>query len=179
MLCKDFYQNIQLRNRGAHTCHCTVTIETPTGTGINTRLIISGLQDKNRRQQQYIQNIHHRRRFVLAVLTYCYAPAHSCSRAIPCEDRALTIRGFPAQHRAERDVKVFWRTDSVRQAGTVKQVPFCGFKMQFPHIRNISPERKICVFRGFCVRKNNQRENRNISHRINRIHRTLSIQKNK
>ena len=95
MLCKDFYQNIQLRNRGAHTCHCTVTIETPTGTGINTRLIISGLQDKNRRQQQYIQNIHHRRRFVLAVLTYCYAPAHSCSRAIPCEDRALSIRGFP------------------------------------------------------------------------------------
>ena len=29
------------------------------------------------------------------MLTYCHAPARSCSRAIPCEDRALTIRGFP------------------------------------------------------------------------------------
>ena len=36
--------------------------------------------------------------------------------------------------------------------------------MQFPHIRNISSEWKICVFRGFCVRKKYQRENRNIFH---------------
>ena len=49
---------------------------------------------------------------------------------------------FPAQHHAERDVKFFGSTDSVRQAGTVKQVPFCGFKMQFTHTRNISPEKE-------------------------------------
>ena len=36
--------------------------------------------------------------------------------------------------------------------------------MQFPHTRKISPEWKICVFRGFCVRKNNQREKWNIFH---------------
>ena len=41
------------------------------------------------------------------MLTYCHAPAHSCSRLIPCEDRALTIRGFSALHRAQRDVKYF------------------------------------------------------------------------
>ena len=29
------------------------------------------------------------------MLTYCHAPAHSCLRLLPCEDRALTIRGFP------------------------------------------------------------------------------------
>jgi hypothetical protein len=29
------------------------------------------------------------------MLIYCHAPARSCSRLIPCEDRALTIRGFP------------------------------------------------------------------------------------
>ena len=41
------------------------------------------------------------------MLTYCHAPAHSCSRLIPCEDRALTIGGFSSLHRAERDVKYF------------------------------------------------------------------------
>ena len=45
------------------------------------------------------------------MLTYCHAPAQSCSRAIPCEDRALAIRGFPRPARAERDVKFFGRTD--------------------------------------------------------------------
>ena len=41
------------------------------------------------------------------MLTYCHAPAHPCSRMIPSEDRALTIGGFSAQHRAQRDVKFF------------------------------------------------------------------------
>jgi len=41
------------------------------------------------------------------MLTYCHRPVRSCSRPIPCEERALTIRGFPALHRAERDVKFF------------------------------------------------------------------------
>ena len=45
------------------------------------------------------------------MLTYCHAPAHSCSRLIPCEDRALTIRGFFAQHGARRDVKYFHSMD--------------------------------------------------------------------
>ena len=41
------------------------------------------------------------------MLTYCHAPVHSCSRLIPCEERALTIREFPAQHRTHGDVKFF------------------------------------------------------------------------
>ena len=45
------------------------------------------------------------------MLTYCHAPGYSCSRQISCEKRALTIRGFPAQHRAQRDVKVFGGAD--------------------------------------------------------------------
>ena len=40
-------------------------------------------------------------------LTYCHAPVHSCSRLIPCEERALTIRGFSAQQGGNRDVKFF------------------------------------------------------------------------
>ena len=51
--------------------------------------------------------MHHRRRFILAVLTYCHAPAHSCSRLIPCEDRALTIRGFPRPAPCREGCKVF------------------------------------------------------------------------
>ena len=41
------------------------------------------------------------------MLTYCHAPVRSRSRLIPCEERALTIRGFFALHRSHRDVKVF------------------------------------------------------------------------
>ena len=41
------------------------------------------------------------------MLTYCHAPAHSCSRAIPCEDRALTIRGFPRPAPCREGCKVF------------------------------------------------------------------------
>ena len=51
------------------------------------------------------------------MLTYCHASTHSCSRLIPCEDRALTIRGFPALHRAERGVKVFGGADPLCPAG--------------------------------------------------------------
>ena len=41
------------------------------------------------------------------MLTYCHALARSCSRLIPCEDRALTIRGFPALHRPTEGCKGF------------------------------------------------------------------------
>ncbi len=41
------------------------------------------------------------------MLTYCHAPAHSCSRLIPCEDRALTIRGFPRPAPGTQRCKVF------------------------------------------------------------------------
>ena len=44
----------------------------------------------------------------MAALTYCHAPAHSCSRLIPCEDRALTIRGFPRPAPCREGCKVFW-----------------------------------------------------------------------
>ena len=45
------------------------------------------------------------------MLTYCHAPAHSCSRAIPCEDRALTIRGFPRPAPPPHRCKVFLGMD--------------------------------------------------------------------
>ena len=41
------------------------------------------------------------------MLTYCHAPVHSCSRLIPCEERALTIRGFSTGQRTHGDVKFF------------------------------------------------------------------------
>ena len=50
---------------------------------------------------------------------------------------------------------------------------FCGFKMQFTHTRNISPEWKICEFCEFCVRKNIRVRREYISHRIHRICRRL------
>ena len=45
------------------------------------------------------------------MLSYCHAPAHSCSRLIPCEDRALTIRGFPRPAARREGCKVFFRAD--------------------------------------------------------------------
>ena len=45
------------------------------------------------------------------MLTYCHAPAHSCSRAIPCEDRALAIRGFPRPAPRREGCKGFYRAD--------------------------------------------------------------------
>ena len=47
------------------------------------------------------------------MLTYCHAPAHSCSRLIPCEDRALTIRGFSSLHRPTQRCKVFLQAVNV------------------------------------------------------------------
>ena len=43
------------------------------------------------------------------MLTYCHAPAHSCSRAIPCEDRALAIRGFPRPAPCREECKGFYK----------------------------------------------------------------------
>ena len=48
------------------------------------------------------------------MLTYCHASDYSCSRLIPCEDRALTIRGFPALHHTQRDVKYFYKRRTLR-----------------------------------------------------------------
>ena len=45
------------------------------------------------------------------MLTYCHAPARSCSWLIPCEDRALTIRGFPRPAPCREGCKGFWRAD--------------------------------------------------------------------
>ena len=91
-----------------HTCRCTVTIETPTGTGITRTIDNQYVIEVKSEQKQYIGDIHHHRSFVLAVLTFCHAPGYSCSRQIPCEDRALTIRGFPRPAARREGCKVFW-----------------------------------------------------------------------
>ena len=45
------------------------------------------------------------------MLTYCHTPAHSCSWLTPCEDRALTIRGFPRLAPGREGCKGFYRAD--------------------------------------------------------------------
>ncbi len=45
------------------------------------------------------------------MLTYCHAPARSYSRLISCEDRALTIRGFPHPAACREGCKGFWSMD--------------------------------------------------------------------
>ena len=71
-------------------------------------------------------------------------------------------------------VELVTKTPRSPSQGFSPERQFCGFKIHFTHTRNISPEREISVFRvlfayahqakAVCVRKNNQRENRNIFH---------------
>ena len=46
------------------------------------------------------------------MLTYCHASARSCSWLIPCEDRALTIRGFPCPAPGREGCKGFWEYET-------------------------------------------------------------------
>ena len=55
----------------------------------------------------YVFSFTFRSHIAREMLTYCHAPVHSCSWLIPCEERALTIRGFSAGQRTHGDVKFF------------------------------------------------------------------------
>ena len=87
----------------------------------------------------------------MAVLTYCHAPAHSCSRAIPCEDRALAIRGFPRPAPCREGCKVFFEERRTDPSRSLPSMGGSGYNRQ--HRASPSPHRGGDARRAEGVRK--------------------------
>ena len=97
------------------------------------------------------------------VVGWGYSP---CQFAIPGPRvQRPVVSGHHGERHSDGELRLKRRlTPRSPSQGFSPERQFCGFKIHFTHTRNISSEWEICVFRGFCVRKKYQRENRNIFH---------------
>ena len=109
MLCKDFLLKHSQLNRGAHTYHCTETIENTDTDRDKHTIDYQWVIEVKSEQQQYIQNIHFPTSFCLggADILSCACPFMFTPDSIRGPSLGDTMILTPAPR--TQGCKVFWR----------------------------------------------------------------------